>query len=422
MPEAATVEATRTTPASVAAAPRVAYVMSRFPKLTETFILYELLAVEEAGVAVDVYPLRREHPGVAHPEAAGVVARAHFLPFLSAAVVATQFHHLRHRPRAYLGALATIIRENWGSRKLFLAGLAIFPKAAHAARLMEAAGITHVHCHFATHPALAGFVIGRLTDTPFSFTAHGSDLHVDRHMLAKKVEEAAFVTTVSDYNRDVILEECGGRFSEKVHVLRCGVDSAVFEPEPRRRARPFTVVCVGTLHEVKGQTHLLGAVARLASGGIDIQCQLVGSGPDQPQLMAQAERLGIADRVVFTGDLPRAAVATTLSGADVLATPSVPTRSGRREGIPVVIFEAMSSGLPVVASRLSGIPELVEHEDTGLLVEPGDEVQLAEALRRLYADDGLRCALGRAGRQRVLEAYSVEGTARRLIALMAAVE
>jgi glycosyltransferase involved in cell wall biosynthesis len=103
-------------------------------------------------------------------------------------------------------------------------------------------------------------------------------------------------------------------------------------------------------------------------------------------------------------------------------TPSVPTRSGRREGIPVVIFEAMSSGLPVVASRLSGIPELVEHEGTGLLVEPGDEVQLAEALRRLYADDGLRWALGRAGRQRVLETYSVEGTARRLIALIAAVK
>jgi colanic acid/amylovoran biosynthesis glycosyltransferase len=399
-------------------APRVAYVMSRFPKLTETFVLYELLAVEDAGVPVEVYPLRRERAPVTHPEAAGVVARAHFLPFLSLSIIATQLHHLRHRRRAYLEAFTTVVRENWGSRKLFLPGLVVFPKAAHLARLMQAAGVTHVHCHFATHPALVGFVVTRLTGIPFSFTAHGSDLHVDRHMLAKKVESAAFVATISDHNRDVIVEECGGRWSEKVHVLRCGVSSTVFEPAPRQSERPFTVVCVGTLHEVKGQTHLLEAVARLAAGGVDVRCRLVGSGPDRPRLTAQAQRLGISDRVEFSGALPRAAVAEALRHADALVTPSVPTRSGRREGIPVVILEAMSAGLPVVASRLSGIPELVEHDRTGLLVEPGDEEELAEALRRLHDDERLRRELGRAGRQRVVEGHSIEGTARRLISLI----
>jgi len=400
--------------------PRVAYIMSRFPKLTETFILYELLAVEQAGVAVEVYPLRREAATVVHPEAAAVAARAHFLPFVSPAVLASQLHHLRRRPRAYLGALGTIVRENWGSPKLFCAGLAVFPKAAHAARLMKATGVTHVHCHFATHPALAGFVIRRLTDIPFSFTAHGSDLHVDRHMLAQKVEEAAFVATVSDFNRDVIVKECGGRWSDKVHVLRCGVDSSVFEPAPRTPSPPLSVVCVGTLHAVKGQRHLLSAVARLAGEGVDVRCELVGAGPDEADLRAQADRQGIGDRVCFAGQMPRAGVAEALSRADVLVAPSVPTPSGRREGLPVVIIEAMSAGVAVVASRLSGIPELVEHERTGLLVDPGDEAQLAEALGRLHDDERLRAALAEAGRQRVLAFYNVAGSARRLIALVEA--
>src|SRR5690606_25913011 len=123
------------------------------------------------------------------------------------------------------GALRDIVRGTLGSANFLFGALASFPKVVHQARLMEADGITHVHAHFATHPALAAFVIGRLTGIPYSFTGHGSDLHVERRMLPEKVAEAAFVATVSEYNRRLIVDECGGRFADKVHIVRAGVDT-----------------------------------------------------------------------------------------------------------------------------------------------------------------------------------------------------
>ena len=393
---------------------RVAYVMSRFPKLTETFILLEMSAVERLGAEVEVYPLLRERTSLVHPEAAPLVERAHFIPFLSPAVLRSHLHFLLRRPRAYLGGLWALLAGTWGSANFFVGALGIIPKVVHAARLMEADGVTHVHCHFATHPAAAGFLIRRLTGIPYSFTVHGSDLHVDRHMLPQKVAEAAFVVPISAYNRDVIEAECGPVPEGRLEVIHCGVDPDAFAPTERDAAGPFTVVCVGTLHEVKGQTHLVEACRLLAQEGVDVACVLVGDGPDREDLAAQAAEAGIADRVRFAGRLTSVEVADEVGRADVLVAPSVPTAGGKREGIPVVLMEAMSTAMPVVASRLSGIPELVEDGRNGLLVPPGDAKALAGALHRLHDDAGLRRRLGAQGRATVQASFDLTTNAARL--------
>jgi colanic acid/amylovoran biosynthesis glycosyltransferase len=396
---------------------RVAYVMSRFPKLSETFVLRELLAVEALGVAVDVYPLVRHREPLVHPEAEPLVGRAHYLPFLSLAILRSNLAVLRSRPRSWFGALWAVVRGNWGSTNHLVGGLAIFPKVVHAARLMEADGVDHVHCHFATHPALAGFLVHRLAAIPFSFTAHGSDIHVDRHMLRQKVEEAAVVVPISEFNREVILRECDPGQAAKLVVVHCGVDTEVLGPRPARAAGPLTVVCVGTLHEVKGQRHLVEACRLLVGEGLDVRCHLVGSGPDEDDLRRQVAAGGLEDRVVLEGQRTTDEVAGLLRRADVLVAPSVPTREGKREGIPVVLMEAMSCEVPVVASDLSGIPELVEDGRTGLLAPPGDAAGLAAALRRLADDPALAARLGRAGRARVEEGFDVRRSARRLVEL-----
>src|SRR6266508_4090686 len=169
------------------------YVTLRFPTLTEAFVLYEILCLERSGVEVEFYPLLRERAAVVHPEAVPVVNRAHFLPFLSWPILLSQLHFLRRRPRPYLGALRALVQGTWGSANYLIGGIGIFPKVAHAARELEEEGVEHVHCAFSSHPAVAGFLIHRLTGIPYSFTAQGSDLHVDRHMLSEKVAEAAFV-------------------------------------------------------------------------------------------------------------------------------------------------------------------------------------------------------------------------------------
>jgi colanic acid/amylovoran biosynthesis glycosyltransferase len=395
---------------------RVAYIMSRFPRLSETFILYEILAVEDHGVDVHLYPLLRERAEVVHPEALELCRRARFQPFLSLPVLRSQLYFLRHSPRRYLETLRDLLVGTSGSLNFFVGALGIFPKVAHAARLMQADGIDHVHCHFANHPAAAGFVIRRLTGIPYSFTAHGSDLHVDRHMLCQKLDEAAFAVPISQYNRDLMTEECGEHVREKLFIIHCGVDTEMFRPTGERTNEGrFTIASVGTLHEVKGQRYLVEACRLLREGGIDVVCELIGDGPDRTALTRQVTAAGLEDRVTLLGRRDRRAVSELLRRAHVLAAPSVPTRSGKREGIPIVLMEAMASGVPVVASRISGIPELVDDGVSGLLVPPGDARSLAGALARLHADASFRERLAQAGRAKVEAEFDLHRNAAELV-------
>jgi glycosyltransferase involved in cell wall biosynthesis len=404
-------------PEGWAGAAPVAYLMSRFPKLTETFVLFELLAVERLGQRVELYPLLRHRESVSHPEAVALIPRAHYEPFLSRAILASQFAMVRHRPRAYFGALAALMRGTFGSANYFFGGLAIFPKVAHMARRMEADGVRHVHCHFSNHPAAAGFVIHRLTGIPYSFVAHGSDLHVDRHMLPRKVAESAFTVAISRDNLEEIVAECGPWARERVEVIHCGVDTDLLRPRPRVRPddAPLSIACIGTLHEVKGQVHLVDAIASLHDAGIGVRCRLIGDGEDEPMLRERVASAGLDGIVTFDGRRTRAEVIEALAESDVLVAPSVVARNGKREGIPVVLMEAMSCGLPVVASRLSGIPELVEDGVSGLLVTPGDSAAIATALRRLAGDASLRTRIGAAARERVVRDFDLATNARAIL-------
>jgi glycosyltransferase involved in cell wall biosynthesis len=398
---------------------KVAYIMSRFPKLTETFILYEMLAMEKEGVQVEVYPLLREQTEVMHPEAVPFVEAAHFQPFISLEIIRANFYFLWRKPRTYLGTLRTVLSKNWGSFRFFTGVLGIFPKSVFFAYQMEAEGINHVHAHFANHPAAAGFIIHRMTGISYSFTAHGSDLHRDRHMLCEKVAESAFVAAISEYNKELIVAECQGNHRDKVAVIHCGVDTEVFrlrsDKTPYEKGeKPFMILCVGTLHEVKGQGFLIEACQKLQENGIDFNCHFVGDGPDKSALIELADQSGLSEKVIFHGRQQQEKIAQLMQEADVLAAPSVPTSDGRREGIPVVLMEAMSSGVPVVSSELSGIPELVLDKQTGLLTAPGDVDALASALEYYYRDPVARRRLGLAGRDKVTADFDLYRNAAKL--------
>jgi glycosyltransferase involved in cell wall biosynthesis len=395
---------------------KVAYIMSRFPKLTETFILYEMLAMRQQGIQVEVYPLIREREERMHPEAAQFVEIAHFQPFISLPIVRANLYFLWKKPFIYLKTLWDLLRANWGSFNFLTGVIGLFPKTVLFAFQMRADKVQHIHAHFASHPAAAAFIIHRLVGIPYSFTAHGSDLHRDRHMLREKVAEAAFVAAISEYNKELMISECRGHYSEKIQVVHCGVDTEVFRARSHRTPyekgeNPFMILCIGTLHEVKGQAYLIDACHQLRGRGFNFECHFVGDGPDRKALTDLVDRAGLSDKVRFQGRLTRDEIARLLLDADVLAAPSVPTRDGRREGIPVVLMEAMGSGVPVIASNLSGIPELVNNQLTGLLVPPRDATSLANGLERYIKDPNLRRRLGRAGREKVVEAFDLNKNA-----------
>ncbi len=247
-----------------------------------------------------------------HPEAAPYVARATYLPFVSGAILASQWHFLRRSPRRYLGTFRAMLGGTWRSPNFLLGGIGIFPKVAHAARLMERDGVDHVHCHFATHPALAGWIVHRLVGIPYSFTAHGSDLHVDRTMLCQKVAEAAFTVTISDDNRAVFERECGGPI-DTLEVIHCGVDTSVFHPIPRVADRRGSARDPVDRHAPRGQgpdPSRRGLPPPERRGRRRSAAGSSGEGPDRPALDRQVAAAGLTDRVEFLGRRTRAEVAS----------------------------------------------------------------------------------------------------------------
>ncbi len=409
---------------SGSASPRVAYIMSRFPKITETFVLYEMKALEEFGAEVEIFPLLRQPRGPRHAEARAYEDRAHFTSLASWKVLRANARRLGRDPGLYLRTWWEMLSGTWGSLNFFLGAVAYFPKCVAFAERIEALGVDHVHAHFANHPALAALIVHRLTGIPYSFTAHGSDLHVDRRMLGAKVASAAFVVAVSAYNRDLIVEDCGEHQREKLVVIHCGTDPSVFEhrsalPGHRNSAsaddRSLRIACVASFEEVKGHRFLIHACRLLADRGVDVHLDLAGGGPLRREVERLIMELDLEERVTVHGPVARPEVRRILAAADVAVLASHPTRSGKREGIPVALMEAMMSGLPVVASALSGIPELVEDERTGFLVPPGDPLALADRLERLVGAPELRSRLGAAGRAKVTTEFDIHEGARLLL-------
>lgn len=402
---------------------KIAYMMSRFPKITETFVLFEMREIERQGHQVEVYPLQRERTSVIHAEAEPYVKRAFFTPWISVKIVQAHLHFLLRTPAIYFKTLFGVLKANWGSKRYFMGAVLFFPKIVYLARLMQKRNVDHLHAHFASHPAMAAWVIHQLTAIPYSFTAHGSDLHRDQHMLQEKVADAKAVVTISKYNRQMILDICGPQVESSVHVVHCGVDLQDFKskeiPTPFETGNgSFRFVCIGTLHEVKGQRYLLEACCELKAEGIDFQCHLVGDGPDQQMLEEFVSQAGLDQHVRFEGRKTSADIQELLQQTDVLIAPSVPTQCGRREGIPVVLMEALGSGVSVIASDLSGIPEIVIDEQTGLLTPPRDANAIAQALLRMYYDQPLRQRLAEAGREKVFDEFNLPGNVRLLVNLL----
>ncbi|EAU67992.1 glycosyltransferase family 4 protein [Stigmatella aurantiaca] len=400
---------------------RVAYLMSWFPAVTETFILYEILELERLGVQVEVFPLFGRHGTVRHPGASKLIARAHYRRMVSWAMVSAQLYWLWHSPLRYLAAWWMALSGNRHSWGFFVRAFAVIPKAALFAREMQRLQIEHVHAHWATHPTLAALVIQRLTGLSFSFTCHAHDLFVDRTMLDQKLAAASFAVTISEFNRNMLVELYGEEAARKVIVVRCGVDQDIFRPRPRPRGAHVPVIlCVASLRDYKGHSYLIEACRQLKEAGTRFRCQLVGDGPLRRQLEAEVEKAGVQAEIEFLGSRRRNEVAALLARADVVVQPSVVAASGQMEGIPVSLMEALASEAPVVATRISAIPELILDEETGLLVPEKDARALAGALLRLLGDRHMAQRLGRNGRRRVLQHFNLRGNVVRLAESLAA--
>ena len=380
--------------------------MSRFPKVSETFVADEIAAVEARGVEVEILPLIHHHDPVTHPTAARLEARARYVrPWEPAAVGALLWWLVRHPVRT-LRATGTALVGNLRSPGFLVRTLALLPQAAWFARHCASVGVTHVHAHFATHATTNAWLISQLTGIPYSFTAHAHDIYVDTTFLDRKICDSTTAVVISDFGRSRMVA-CAPGCAERIRVVHLGVDltEATRRRERRRPpdpSRTSRLLCVARLDPTKGHPVLLDAVAALVEDGRDVELTLIGEGDDRESVERQVDRLGLGGRVHLLGSRTHEQVFDAMEAADVVVSASVEAASGDAEGIPVTLMEAMAVGAPVVATRTAGVPELVTDGESGLLVPQHDAGALADAVGRLLDDPELarRLADGAAARVR----------------------
>jgi glycosyltransferase involved in cell wall biosynthesis len=394
----------------------LAYLAPSFPAHSSTFVQDELLELERRGFQVLPITVRRPpDPAPDHPE---LIARTHCLYDRAPWRLALQ--GLAGLPAWGGGALRAL---GWLAADLVAAGL-WRPRtwklayqclvAVRLARMLKERGCAHLHVHFIHVPAQIAMYASALSGVPFTVTAHANDIFEHGLLLARKARRARRVLAISAFNREQLIGR--GVAADRIAIVRCAARLPACRLRgPRPESPLLRVGTLGRLIEKKGVDVLIDAVARLANDGIPIALEIAGDGPLRGELRARARRLGLDDCVRFLGALTHREVADWMGSLDAFALACKPDRRGDMDGIPVVLMEAMSLGIPVVATRLSGIPELVIHEQTGLKAAPGDAVGLATQLARLR-DPALRARLGDAGAEHVRREFSSALNVDRLLA------
>jgi colanic acid/amylovoran biosynthesis glycosyltransferase len=394
---------------------KIAYVVSRFPKISETFILREMIQIERENWDVSLFPLILETPQVIHPEAELWLDRLHYYPWFSAGIAVANLIQFLKTPFLYTSLWYTIIRENHASLKFLLRAIVILPKAVRIAAEMAQDGISHIHAHYATHPALVAWIVHKLTGISYSVTVHAHDIFVDRSMIDLKLRDAVFVAAISEYNREFLARHLGGWVREKTYIIHCGIQPGLYACSTEMKNGPrFDIVSIGSLQPYKGMQYLIKACVLLQARGIPFYCRIVGGGEERPMLEELIAQNDLSQRVKLLGAMDQAKVASVLGEAQVYVQSSVITPSGKMEGIPVSIMEAFASGVPVVASQISGIPELVIPDETGYLVPPADVEALANRLEYIYHNPVEANSLAKAGREKVLHEFELDSNVKKL--------
>jgi glycosyltransferase involved in cell wall biosynthesis len=404
--------------------PHVAYVVRSWPRLSQTFVLDEVLALQRLGLRLEIFALSRSDEALTQPEVALVRAP---VTYLDRPASGDHLRVLLPAPGRYLRTAWYVAGQRASDRGYRVASRAsCFAMAVRLSRRLRAARRAgrppaRLHAHFAHDPALVALLAHRLTGLPWSFTAHARDLwQVPTAALADRVASADLTVACCRAGADRLRALMPAALRGRVRLVHHGVDVEVFQPGApgARRSRPHRIVSVGRLVAKKGFGDLLAACRLLKDRQLPFRLDVYGDGPLRDRLAAEVERLDLAAEVRLAGARPRRDLAGLLQEADVFAITPLVTEDGDRDGIPNVLLEAMACGLPAVATAVGGIPEVVIDGANGLLTPARDAGAVADRLAALLADQDARTRLGRAARRTVLERFDARAASSELATLL----
>jgi glycosyltransferase involved in cell wall biosynthesis len=380
----------------------LAVLVNGFPRLSETFVLQELLELERRGVNLHLFALRQPEEVVQQDALSELRAAVEYLPegVMPHQRTRVRLAHaalLLHRRLGYVNGFSDVLASPEFSRTLGV-------RAALLAHRLLRLGSPPLYVHFAHKPATVGRFAALLAGVPYALSAHAKDIWLTPEAeLARKVRDASVVLTCTEQARAQVAGLAEGQ--TPVHLVHHGVDLKGRRRSPRPGTEGPCLLAVGRLVEKKGHETLLLAAAQLRDRGMNFTLRLVGEGPEWPRLQRLVHELRLADRVVFLGPLSETEVRTEYENADVFALPCRKLANGDQDGLPNVVLEAMAHGLPVVSTRLDGIAEAIVDGESGLLADQDDPAAIARHLARLIEDPAFREQIGEAGRSRVADHF-----------------
>ena len=388
-----------------------AYLFERFPSFGQTFCYREVAELHRQGITPPIFSIRNPKDEPPQDWDTRIVERVHYLP--EEKELLDDVGRASKKGRLTSEIIAAL--DEWGRRTDFLR----LYQAVYVGLRLQDLGVDHVHAHFAGMAARTAFWIAKFFPITFSFTAHANDIFAPRKFeigLDKLVEAARVIITETNYS-EKFLQERFPECADRIHRVYNGLSLAEF-----RRANfssdPPLIVAIGRLIVKKGFANLIRACALLFEHGRPFRCEIFGEGPLENQLRAQIEESGLKELVQLPGPKPQHQLRERLAAANVFVLPSVPEAEGGMDNLPTVVMEAMATGLPVISTRIGGIPEMVIDNETGFLVRPDDPVALADAIEKVINDRSLGQKLGQAGHGRAQTLFSIEKNVRDLCALI----
>ncbi len=397
----------------------VAYVLKKFPRLSETFIINEILALEAKGIKIRIISLNRSDTKVSHLEINSIRAQVDYFPESFwrelAHMLIAQAYFLRWHPGRWIRAFSVMFfRFNPKALKRWL-------QSGKVAQLLEGSDIGHIHAHFSNAPTTVAMMMGILLGLRFSITCHAKDVYAGARLYSpgffRNLTRANFVVCVSQKTKQDILHAWPDLPPSKIHVIYNGLDLERFHrrsSEPRERL----VLAVGRFVEKKGFPYLIEACRLLRDRSVPFKCEIVGYGQMAKNIIDLVSALRLEDRVRLVGPLAQEDLVAYYQRADVFCLPTIIASNDDRDILPNVVKEAMAIGVPVVTTSIPGMEELVENERTALLAPPGNSPALAEALERVLEDGEMGGRLADAGREVIEERFDRNRNVLQLLRLL----
>ena len=397
--------------------PTLIYVIGTYPSLTTTFIDREIKFLRRSGVDIQIVAMRRpasSSEAVLTKEQKELGrGTIYLLPVKRPDLILSHLYFVARHPLCYLKTLIYLVMRPHPNLQTRWMTLLHFGEGVYAAFLVRQRQFQELHAHFVDRAATIALVMGRLLGKPYSLSVHaGPDLFVNPVLLREKVMEARHVATCTAYNKAHLENLVGPELGQKVSYIHHGLDLQAYQPTKPFPDRRSLILSVGQLNERKGFIHLIKACRLVRDRGYDFICEIVGQGPQRQELEALIAQLSLQDVVTLCGALPHDQVIEKYRQATMFVLPCVKTSDGNLDGIPNVLPEAMAMRVPVISGNISGIPELVQNQVNGILISPGDDDALVDAMCQLLDDPALRERLAQNGRQTVVETFDVERNVR----------